>query len=809
VRHASIGRLPLLTRPVLIAAVLGLALFLRAWRIRHGLPDFLEEALPFRIALAMRDGATGHIDWNPHLFQFPSLTVYLHLAVQQVTFLMGSWLGHYRSWADYQVAYHVDPTPMVLAARSLGIVFDMMAVAAVMRIGRRLWPGAGLVAGLIVACSPAMIFTARSIHVETLMTALSLWALERMLNWHAKGDPKDLGWAAVLIGLATGAHYPAATLVLPLAWLMWDREREQGKRAVLRHWAGTCGVCLTVFLVTTPFALFDFPTMWRDWTADRGAGGNHLWMVAQRSFGFHASQLARNLGALGAILCIASPVVTAFEPRARRMPIAALWFTLLCFLIPISIARIDAERFILPVLATAALLAAATMFACLRPFHRGARAGFVGILAVLIGSPLIVHGLRAGARGSDTTQIQARRWCERHLKPTDLLVQEGYSARLPTGHQVAAVRASGWFQKASPEWRERLEDVRTYRVVALPFAVSGSITEVVRLPNGKTRELDVLPHAEQLNQVYYDPRLFDGVDYFMTSSSVRDRYLADTKRFPVQSAFYRLLDTAGEEVVRFTPRGVVDGPEIVVRKLGSRYRAAILARGGLDSLWWTRCVPREYRDLVTALLDPTHEAEKPSRLPEPVAQLPDSGIASLEDSLALEDLDLDEGSVVPAASDLVASEPVRRPILPKSEWTEDEVGMAPWVGTLTTFYDRRVRAFAELMAVQLAETGQWEAARRFALATRVMHPDDEAAAIMLSVTSRHSGQPQAARAVIEHALDLRPPEARGGGLLLEYAHALRESGDRVNARLVLTALAEAPVGNVVGDEARRLLATQP
>ncbi len=815
-RHVSIGRLPLLTRPVLVAGVLGLALFLRAWRIRHGLPDFLEEAMPFRLALAMRDGATGNIDWNPHGFQLPSLTIYLHFLVQQLTFLVGSWLGHYRSWADYLVAYHVDPTPMVLAARSLGIVFDMLGVAAVMRIGRRLWPGAGLVAGLIVACSPAMIVTARSINPETLMTALGLWAIERMLTWHAHGSRSSLRWSVALIGLAAGAHYPALALLLPLGGLMWDRERGLGIKIVLRRWGVACAGVAAVFAITSPFALIDFPTLWRDLTADRGAG-SHLWMVAQRSFGFHASHLARNLGAMGTILWIASPVVTAFEPRARRVPIATLWMALLCFGVPVAIARIDAERFILPVVATAALLTAATLFACLRPFHRGARAGFVGILAVLTCAPLMVDGLRAGARGSDTTQIQARRWCERFLKPSDLMVQEGYSARLPTAHQMANARASDWFRKASPEWRERMERVRTYRVVALPFAVSGSITEVIRLPNGGARELDVLPHAEQLNQVFYDPRLFDGVEYFMTSSSIRDRYLADTKRFPVQAAFYRLLDTAGEEVVRFTPHGVVEGPEIVVRKLGSRYRAAIIARGGVDSLWWTRCVPREYRSQVTAMLGPHPAPEKATRLPEPVAGSASDSIARSDmDSLVADDMPppaigFDEPPAVPVASELVGSEPVRRPLESDAAstppGTEGEVPI--WVRTLTTFYYTRIRSFSDLMAIHLAGTEQWEAARRFALATYIMHPNDEAAAILLSVTSRRSGRPEEARKTIERTLDARPPEARGRALLLEYAHALRESGDLADSRLVLTTLAEAPLGNLVGDEARRLLATQP
>jgi len=49
------------------------------------------------------------------------------------------------------------------------------------------------------------------------------------------------------------------------------------------------------------------------------------------------------------------------------------------------------------------------------------------------------------------------------------------------------------------------------------------------------------------------------------------------------------------------------------------FEPAILARGGVDSLWWTRCVPREYRSRVTVLLGP-RPADGGSRVPGPVAR---------------------------------------------------------------------------------------------------------------------------------------------------------------------------------------------
>ena len=73
-----------------------MAAVLRLLRIHYGLPDFLEEAIPLRIALGMRNAATGHVDWNPHAFNYPSLSIYLHFVVQQLIWIAGRISGRYR-----------------------------------------------------------------------------------------------------------------------------------------------------------------------------------------------------------------------------------------------------------------------------------------------------------------------------------------------------------------------------------------------------------------------------------------------------------------------------------------------------------------------------------------------------------------------------------------------------------------------------------------------------------------------------------------------------------------------------------------
>ena len=123
-----------------MGAVVVAALLLRVIRIGLGLPDFLEEAIPFRLALGMHNPDTGAVTFNPHAFNYPSLSIYIHLAVQQALYVVGHVAGRYANWADYVVAFWRDPTPMVLAARWVGILADLFTVLGVMCLARRLRP---------------------------------------------------------------------------------------------------------------------------------------------------------------------------------------------------------------------------------------------------------------------------------------------------------------------------------------------------------------------------------------------------------------------------------------------------------------------------------------------------------------------------------------------------------------------------------------------------------------------------------------------------------------------------------------------
>ena len=721
---------------------------LRLWRVRLGLPDFLEEAIPFRIAMTMRDAATGHINWNPHSFNYPSLSIYLHLFVQQVVYGIGRLLNVYHSYSDFLLAYDMNPTAMVVPARIVGVLCDGFALVAVYRLAERLRPGAGVIAGCLIGFSPILVTTSHSIFCDSLMGALAAWALERMVAWHHEGGRSRLLTAALLIGLAAGAKYPAAVLLLPLALLVWDRER----RLCVPAWLLAVGASALVFLATTPFALLDASEFWRDFSFEGAhATGGHFGSLGHTSLAFHAMNLATNVGWAGVALLIGSLSLLA-RRDARRAPMAALWTALLGFGTPISFAHIDADRYLVPVILIAAAIIGAFSCDLLERVPLVRRRWAVAALSAVLVLPALVWGVRSASGGSDTTQAEAKRWMETHIGANELLVQEGYAAPIRTRLLIESAKNLPEYRLASPQFRQQLDAARWFHEVSLPLAVSGRVTNEVRPSGRPPLELEVVAHASELNRVFYEPGLYAGADYFVTSSAVRARFEADRTRYPTECQFYQFLDAHADTLARFAPSGSVVGPELRVYRISSRYRDELQPRAGLSARWWTAAVPGGYRETAQHALDPGAP----------------TGWGGADTSFT-----------VPPA----------------------------WAQSLAGLYAQRVQPLVANLANEYAELGRNAEALALARATLTIRPGDGEACIIYSVCAGRIGRWREARAATERALQHATDESSRPALLLLHARTLAQTGDATGAMHELNQLvAHAQASDPIAGEARRMIA---
>ncbi len=715
---AARRRAPLLA----LAVVLLVAAALRVWRLDHGLPDLLDEDYPLRRALAMWGWERGRTDWNPHFFIYPSLSFYLHFLVQKVAVTLGTWAGWYHGAADYRLTFDLDPTPMVMTARAFDVACDLLTLLGVARLAGRLRPGTGPFAALLVAVSPVLIVTSRAVYCDTQLTALSVWALERMVAWHERGGRVRFASAVALVGLAAGAKYPGGLLVIPLAIAIVQRRGRQGLWLIPGAWAAA----FAVFLLSSPYVALDFATFRRHFgfEASHMAQG-HLGHIGGASFGPALRTLAGNLGWLGVIAVVASLALAIARRIPREVFAGASARVLWAFVLPLGItvgaARAPMERYLAPVIAVGAALAVAAAFAlATRLGRRGGWAAGLALAGMVV--PVAIEGVRVARSGGGSTQAEARLWCESHVGPRDLLMQEGYGAPLLTRDAREDITQSAYFKAARPELQRRYLARATYHAVTVPFTVAGRPTVPVRAVSGEIVEVEVVPSAADLSRVFYDPGLFAGTDYVLTSGAVRGRYEAEPERFATQAEFYRFLDHDAERVAGFYSHDEVVGPEIRIYRLGPALRASLAARAGaLSPLWWAESIPMRYRETIDRL---TTADSEPSR---GALRMPDGRLA-------------------------------------------------PWVLSLSGLYEARVAPFASALARDLGSLGRFDLAERLARANLTALPDDVDSFRMFVICAYRTRPLPRAAAVVESVLIDPRRQAPA-------ARALRESYDSMLASL--------------------------
>jgi dolichyl-phosphate-mannose-protein mannosyltransferase len=240
---------------IALAAVLVVALGLRLWGIRQGLPyaynaDENAHFVPGAI------GLFGH-GMNPHYFVNPPAYTYLLHAV------FGVWFG---GRAGVSNTYALHPTEVFVVARVTAAVVGTLAVWLVYLAGARFADRrVGLLAAALMAVAFLPVFYSHLAlnDVPTLAPiALSLWGTAGVLR---RGRLLDYVLSGVGLGLACATKYTGGIVLLPLlaaagAQLLSGAGSESRRpRATALGGLVLAGVlALAAFVVANPFAVLDF-----------------------------------------------------------------------------------------------------------------------------------------------------------------------------------------------------------------------------------------------------------------------------------------------------------------------------------------------------------------------------------------------------------------------------------------------------------------------------------------------------------------------------------------------------------------------
>jgi hypothetical protein len=418
-----------------VAAVVLLALILRLWGIRYGLPFAynLDERSHF-VPRAVEYFSSGSI--NPDYQLNPSGLIEL---------IAGALAVVYRSGDEIVKTWQTDPGEIWTVARVVSALMATAAVGLLYAAGARLWDRwTGLfAAALLAVCFLPTHYAHLALNDAPSLapSALCLYAIAGILK---KGRWWDYALAGLSVGFAVGFKYNAAYLLLPLvtaaAILAVRGGAEEAEDRATELWPKLKPVVLGLliagaaaivgFLICDPYALLD-PSRFREdveHLSDYTKGGLLLGETRRSGYSYYLWSIGWGFGYVPAILTLLGGVVLIARDRLRALVL--LPAPIVFFLYVGSQGRYFA-RYLMPIYPIMMLVAAAgsiwlVTWLC-RRFEwsgkvRAALAIGLGVVACAQGIVYVVHNDVVLSR--EDTRSEARDWMVENIPAGTQIVVE-------------------------------------------------------------------------------------------------------------------------------------------------------------------------------------------------------------------------------------------------------------------------------------------------------------------------------------------------------------------------------------------------
>jgi 4-amino-4-deoxy-L-arabinose transferase-like glycosyltransferase len=243
-----------------IFAILAVALLLRVWGIRFGLP-FSYATDEYHEVMRAMQLAAGQFNFN----RTGKGGLYFLLSVQYgLYFVALKAMGAVDTTLDFAMNFVRDQTPFYLMGRWLVAVIGTIGVYAVYLLGRKAYSSvAGLFAAALVAVNALHAYESHTINVDIPMVTLATFALLYALKLSESGRPAHYCLAALFAGLATTTKLPALFLAVPLflAHALFTVRSGGTIRELFLHkglWTAA-GILVGIVIVTNPGIVSRFP----------------------------------------------------------------------------------------------------------------------------------------------------------------------------------------------------------------------------------------------------------------------------------------------------------------------------------------------------------------------------------------------------------------------------------------------------------------------------------------------------------------------------------------------------------------------
>ncbi len=515
-----------------LALVLLLALGLRLWGIRQGLPyayNSDEDAHFVPRAIGMLT-----LGWNPHYFvNPPAYTDLLRL-------VFAAWFG---GRVGVSHTFATNPTAVFTLARVCAALLGTLAVWLLYVAGARLFDrGVALLAAALEAVAFLPVFYSHLAlnDVPTLAPlTLSLLGTAGVLR---KGRARDYLLAGIGLGFGCATKYTAGIALLPLLAAAASRYLEAPSigRRVLVGLVLAGAAALIAFLVADPYSVLDFHAFEQGLAHQSSLSGEtqgKLGAPSEGGFVYYLWTITWGLGWVPALAALAGAVMV--WGRERKLGWVLVPAPLLYLLFMGSEGRYFG-RWLLPIFPILSLLAAFAALQCARALADRAPRLWPVFAAIAVGALCaqgLVYSVHSGLvlSRADTRSL-ARAWMVAHV---------------PVGAKVVVepIVPDEWVQDVGhptltvPDGDRWLK----YRSLLSRIGPSGALApgegHVVSLENYElTLAPSLIPYYER-----------EGYCWVVSGSAESGRAFADPARAPLAVAYYRALSRAGTVVYHASP----------------------------------------------------------------------------------------------------------------------------------------------------------------------------------------------------------------------------------------------------------------
>ena len=433
----------------MLAAILVVALGLRVWSIRHGLPFVynIDEEQHF-VSKAARFFGGGGLD--PDYFENPPGLTYLLWAAFAVRY----------AGENIRSLFHDDPGVVYLTGREVVAVLGTAVVAATYPLAARFARDryAGLVAAGVMAVAFVPVWYSKQALNDMPAVLPATIALVLALRYADEGRRRDLLVAGLMAGLGASTKYTAGAVFLAVIVAAWPRWRPM-LAAAGAALAGA--ILLNPWLVGTPLRVLDAMRSQGDRSSVAKVGGSDLPAPL-----YYLESFTWGIG-LPAALLAAAGLVLAVRAVPRRLLVLGL--PALVLLVALSPFERAFARWALPAYPVLATLASyAVVWGARRTRRPALVAGIAGVLACIPGLIASVHLDRLLAKTD--TRLEARRYLLAETAPgTRVVIEPTLPSRLTTGVRGAkafSVLARGF------DVEPRAADVDRYRTLGACYVLS-------------------------------------------------------------------------------------------------------------------------------------------------------------------------------------------------------------------------------------------------------------------------------------------------------------------------------------------------